>query len=151
MSIYDDTRYRTAITAMRTFAADNHSARACIILCGHPKSGNTLIRFVYHNLIRTTNCAAAETLTYTQLNAAIPNDGFPHILSDAGFRAPVGSDHRGFALLLHGHHAWSPEWREVGLTLFVYHDPLDTLIGTWYATVEFPLHSGNREPIDDYV
>ena len=151
MSIYDDTRYAAAIAAMRAFAADNHSATACIILCGYPKSGNTLTRFVYHNLIRTANGAAAETLTYTQLNAANPNHGFPRGLIDGGFKAPAGIDHRGFAPLLHGHHAWSPEWREVGSTLFVYRDPLDALIGTWYATVDFPMHSDSREPIDEFV
>lgn len=151
MSIFDDAKFAAAIAAMRAFAGENRSASDCIIVCGYPKSGNTLTRFVYHNLIRVTNGTATETLTYSELNAANPNHGFPQSLIDAGFKTPVGIDHRGFALLFHAHAAWSPEWREVGPTLFVYRDPLDALIGTWYATVDFPVEGDNREPIDAFV
>src|SRR6185503_5082681 len=59
--------------------------------------------------------------------------------------------HRGFPLMLHGHQPWSAEWREIGRTLFVHRDPLDALIGCWYATVDFPVQTVDREPIDAFV
>jgi hypothetical protein len=146
----DSAEFRNAFACLRSYCADQGLGASCIILCGYPKSGNTLARFVYHNLIRVRNGGARETLTYTQLNAACPNGGFPDGLA-AGFRPPVGIDHRGFPLMLHGHQPWSAEWREIGKTLFIHRDPLDALIGCWYATVDFPVQAADREPIDPFV
>jgi hypothetical protein len=151
MSSCDSADLRIALTALRSYCAGHGLGASCIILCGYPKSGNTLARFVYHNLIRVRNGGAGETLTYTQLNAACPNGGFPTGLAAAGFLPPVGIDHRGFPLMLHGHQPWSPAWREIGKTLFVHRDPLDALIGGWYATVDFPAQPADREPIDAFV
>jgi hypothetical protein len=147
----DRAEFRNALTSLRSYCAGHGLGASCIILCGYPKSGNTLARFVYHNLIRVRNGGADETLTYTQLNAACPNGGFPDGLAAAGFRPPAGMDHRGFSLMLHGHQPWSAEWREIGKTLFVHRDPLDALIGSWYATVDFPAQPADREPIDPFV
>jgi hypothetical protein len=151
LSIYRSAEFRTAVAALRTFCASHGMAPSCIILTGYPKSGNTLARFVYHNLINVRNGGATQTLTYTQLNAANPNQGFPDELATVGFREPSGIDHRGFPLMLHGHQAWSGEWREIGSTLLVHRDPLDSLIGSWYANVDFPAHLTEREDIDTFV
>lgn len=150
-SIYQKAEFRDAVRALRDYCARHEISPSCFILCGYPKSGNTLTRFVYHNLIRVTNGAATRTVTYTELNAANPNRGFPEGFAAAGFKIPAGIDHRGFPMMLHSHQGWDPEWREVGPTLFVHRDPLDTLIGSWYATVAFPKESGEGKPIDEFV
>jgi hypothetical protein len=150
-SIYQQREFRDAVQALRDYCAHHAISPSCFILCGYPKSGNTLTRFVYHNLIRVTNGAATRTVTYTELNAVNPNRGFPDGFAAAGFKGPAGIDHRGFPLMLHSHQGWAPAWREVGPTLYVHRDPLDTLIGSWYATVAFPQGGIERQPIDDFV
>src|SRR2546423_5333056 len=92
-SIYRRPEYLDAVAALRAWCASNGLQQRCLILCGYPKSGNTLIRFVYHHLIRWTNGEATETLTYTALNAANPNNDFPDGLVSKGFTAQERLSH----------------------------------------------------------
>lgn len=147
----DDGKFRDALGTLRAWSARHAADAECIVLCGYPKSGNTLTRFVYHNLIAATNDGATETLSYTALNEANPNVSFPDRLAQDGFIAPKGIDHRGFPLLLHSHGTWTPRWREAGRALLVVRDPLDTLIGHWYTNVVFPVVPIARVEVDAFV
>jgi hypothetical protein len=144
-------RYREALAALRAWSIRHAVDAPCIILCGFPKSGNTLTRFVYHNLIAATNEGATQTLSYIALNEANPNVAFPERLAERGFIAPRGLDHRGFPILLHSHGTWTPEWPEAGRTLLVVRDPLDALIGHWYTNVVFPVVPASHLDVDRFV
>jgi hypothetical protein len=119
-------------------------------MAGYPKSGNTWIRLVYYNWINVVNGGASETLTYSQLNRANPNAHFPEGLA-GGFIEPRGIDHRGFPLLVHGHAEWDRQVSSLARTLYVYRNPLDSLIGLWYATQAFPVDVPHCQPIDAFV
>jgi hypothetical protein len=140
-----------SLEALRAYCIRESLDDTCVILCGFPKSGNTWFRFVYHNLIRVVNGGAVETLTYRQLNAANPNGGFPDGLASQGFLAPEGIDHHGFPLLLHGHAPWQPWWRKIGPVIYIHRNPLDCLIGLWYASQVFPVDVAQPQPVEAFV
>ena len=112
MAIYDTRPFLDGVAAARAYCAAHDMGNTPVILCGHPRSGNTLVRFIFHNWIRAANSDARQTLSYSELNRANPNAGFPDGLAAFGFIEPQGIDHRGFPLMLHGHASWSRRWRD---------------------------------------
>jgi len=144
--------FRTAYEKYKAYVASNGLTEKAVILCGFPKSGNTWLRFIYQNLVMLTHDAKiTETLTYTKLNASQPNCDFPYALMRGEFCEPVSFDNSGFPMLFHSHGVPQPFWHEMGSVVFVYRNPLDTLLSTWYATVHFVPEARGTISMDDFV
>ncbi len=144
--------FKKAWLDFQAYAARQNIPNRAIILCGPAKSGNTLLRFVFHNLVNRTLNGATETLTYHQLNEMQRNIGFPHVFRDDGnFRAPHEFNYSEFPLMFHAHHPWESFWPGIGNTLFVVRNPLDTLVSYWYHNVENEIGKRGTISVEDYA
>jgi Sulfotransferase domain len=143
--------FREAVARLQLYCLRHGMPARPIILTGYPKSGNTLTRLVYYNLIAATKTGATETMTYTRLNRVDPNHTFPFGLLWEGFVEPANFDLSGFPLLLVTHQRWEPFWDEVGDVLFIERHPLDSLIGHWHNAVAFPEEPTEDIDIDAFV
>jgi hypothetical protein len=143
--------FREAVARMQLYCLRHDMPTRPIILTGYPKSGNTLTRLVYYNLVAATKTGATETMTYTRLNRIDPNHTFPFGLLWEGFVEPANFDLSGFPLLLVTHQRWEPFWDEVGDVLFIERHPLDSLIGHWHNSVAFPEEPAEHIDIDAFV
>ena len=141
-----------ALSRYRRYATKNAMPERALILCGFPKSGNTWLRFVYQHLIAVSlDSSFNETLTYTRLNSTQPNSDFPYALTRGEFTEPVNFNHTGFRMMFHSHGTAAPEWTEFGDIALVYRNPLDTLLSTWHATVQFVAETRDSVPVDTFV
>tara|TARA_B100000886_G_scaffold205447_1_gene141859 strand:- start:258 stop:941 length:684 start_codon:yes stop_codon:yes gene_type:complete len=151
-SVGQDTQVLSAISKYLDFTNRNKIPKKALILCGFPKSGNTWLRFIYQHLIHvSTNPKFNTTLTYTQLNNLQPNNDFPCAFRRGDFREPLEKQQGQFPVLFHSHAIADNSWKSFGNIAFVYRNPLDTLLSTWYATVEFVAETRGSISVDTFV
>jgi hypothetical protein len=145
-----NTAFRSAYAQYTSYQKESGSGHA-LILCGYPKSGNTWLRLLYHNLINVTLNDACDTLTYSRLNEVQNNMFFPTEFASGKFTRPDGFSHGRFPIMFHSHVPWTPLWNAFGKVLFVYRNPLDTMVSMWYATVHFRKDQRGVISIDDFA
>jgi hypothetical protein len=141
-----------ALEGLRAYAGSLGAPMPSFLLVGYPKSGNTYLRLLYHNLIRAEHTDATQSLTYTELNRINPNTSLPDGLAMRGFIAPPGEfDHRRFPVMLHSHAGYGKGWQRFGPAVHVYRNPLDGLLSHWYAMIDFVEDLRGSIGVDEFV
>lgn len=114
------------------------------LFAGHIKSGNTWLRFLIYNYFNVLLTEAQETLTYQELNK------LQHIslLDPLEPKLPP----KGFPVLARTHRHYSDVLDQFQKGIFIYRNPLDTLVSSWHFNRNLP-NSNHRhlEDIDKYV
>jgi hypothetical protein len=149
--MFGDPDFQYSLAQMRAYCTRKGLPERPIILCGYPKSGNTMTRLVYHNLIGVTNAGLTETITYSRLNRIDPNPGFPTKFVTHGFDEPEAFDFSGFPLMMATHIPWQPFWDDIADSLYIYRHPLDSLISFWYNEVHFAKPPLEEIGLDEFV
>lgn len=144
--------FRDAWIEYNEFVSEKNLPHRAVILSGAAKSGNTLVRFVYHNLLNIKINGSTETLTYSELNEIQRNIGFPHVLVDQGlFRRPHDYDYSEFPVMFHSHHGYEPFWSAIGKVVFVVRNPLDCMVSYWYQNIQNEVGKRGSQSADDYA
>lgn len=114
------------------------------LFAGHIKSGNTWLRFLIYNYFNILLNEAQETLTYQELNK------LQHIslLDPLEPKLPP----KGFPVLARTHRNYSEVLSQFHKGIFIYRNPLDTLVSSWHFNRNLPNSSHRHlEDIDKYV
>ena len=93
------------------------------LLCGYAKSGNTWLRFVVYNYFNILISDAKETITFDQLEKLQPHN------LDSRYQKDFMP---GFPIFMRTHNAYTPIFDIFKNVIFVYRNPLDTMISNYY-------------------
>lgn len=96
-----------------------------ILFTGIPKSGNTWARFVIFNYFNILNFNATKTLTFLELDEVQPHElQYPKTCFQP-FK-------EGFPVFVRAHYPYSKIFESFDKILYIYRNPLDTLISSYY-------------------
>jgi sulfotransferase family protein len=143
--------FAAALEGFRAYARRRRIPERALLLNGHPKSGNTWMRMLYCNLMNVESNNATETMTYSRMNEIQNNMDFPHMMYQGLFCKPIGFESGCFPLMFHSHRGWEPAWPGLCDVLFVYRNPLDSMVGTWYAKIVFDKQHHGSMTADEYA
>lgn len=96
-----------------------------ILIAGHPKSGNTWVRFVIFNYYNILNNGATETLTFDELNSAQCN-----VLQNQ----TTFPENSWSPLIYRTHYSYRKIFSYFDKIIYIYRNPLDCMISLYHQS-----------------
>lgn len=115
-----------------------------VLFAGYIKSGNTWLRFLIYNYFNVLINNASETLSYHQLNK------WQHLSLLDPIEPQLPPD--GFPFLARTHHPYHKLFGRFQKGIFIYRNPLDTLVSAYHFTKKQADAFGSKNfTIDEFV
>lgn len=122
------------------FLKTNNLEKKSILLCGFEKSGNTWVRLIIYNYFNIISNGADRTLTFEELNRfqnhiiylKNPINFIEEQPSPVDFEGGVAPFKPGFPIFYRTHDPYPPDSPHFGKIIYIYRNPLDTLISNYY-------------------